>query len=193
MNIVYTFEIINYFTSFDAENNITYVSKIDWRYHGTNENNITSYVDGSNYYTEQPPYTSTTESDLVNMVANSNDIGNIQNKIKIKIYNIVYPRTYKWIIYSLNVIPSFEGYNNFVTIINWRYNATSDSGITANIEGQTTFNKVCDSFIDYNNLTENEVINWIESTEDIASLKEKLDSAINEKINPQIVSLPIPW
>lgn len=193
MNIIYTFEIINYTTSFDTENNITYVSVINWRYRGTNENNITSYEDGTNYYTEEPPYTSTTESDLINMVANSNDIGKLQNKTKIKIYNIVYPRTYKWIIYNLSVIPSFEGHNNFVAIINWRYNATSDSGIVANIEGQTNFNTICDSFIDYNNLTENDVISWIESTEDIDSLKQKLDNAINEKINPQIVSLPIPW
>lgn len=193
MNITYTCEVINYVESFDSENNINYISRIDWRYRGTNENNITSYEDGTNYYTEQPPYTSTTEGDLVNMVISSNDISTIQNKISIKIYNIVYPRVYRWIIYSLNTIPSFEGYDNFVTGVNWRYNATSDSGLTANIEGQSNFNSLNGQYINYTSLTESTVISWIESVEDMSNLQEKLDIIINQKIAPQIVNLPLPW
>ena len=193
MNIVYNCEIIDYTESFDTENNITYISKIDWRYIGTNENNITSYIDGVNYFDESTPYTSTTEVDLINMVINSNNINELQTKISLQIYNIVYPRIYKWFIYGLGTIPNFEGYSNFVTTIYWRYNATSDSGEVANIEGQSVFNKKGSVYVDYNDLTENDVINWIEATEDINYLREKLDITINQKIEPLIVNLPLPW
>lgn len=193
MNVLYAFEILNYVESIDSENNVTYISRIDWRYRGTNENNITSYEDGTNYYTEEPLYTSIIQDDLINMVINSNDIGNLQRKISIKIYNIVYPRTYRWFIYSLNTIPNFEGYNDFVTGVNWRYNATSDSGLTANIEGQSNFNNLSGQYINYSSLTENTVISWIEGTENIALLQEKLDNIINQKITPQIINLPLPW
>jgi hypothetical protein len=193
MNILYNCEIIDYTESFDTENNITYISKIDWRYIGTNENNITSYIDGVNYFGESTPYTSTTEVDLINMVIGSNNINELQTKISLQIYNIVYPRTYKWFIYSLGTIPNFEGYSNFVTTIYWRYNATSDSGEVANIEGQTVFNKKGSVYVDYYDLTENDITNWIELTEDINYLREKLDITINQKIEPLIVNLPLPW
>jgi len=193
MNIVYAFEILNYVESIDSENNVTYISRIDWRYRGTNENNITSYEDGTNYYTEESLYTSIIQDDLINMVISSNDIGNFQNKINIKIYNIVYPRTYRWFIYSLNTIPNFEGYENFVTGVSWRYNATSDSGLTANIEGQSSFNNLNGQYINYSSLNENTVISWIEGTENVSLLQEKLDNIINQKISPQIVNLPLPW
>jgi len=193
MIITYDFEILDFVESYDAQDNITYISRINWRYIGTNENNITSYIDGVNYYTEEQSYTSTTTNDLINAVSISNNTSILQNKIKIKIYNIVYPRTYKWIIYSLSVIPNFEGYGNFVTTVNWRYNATSDSGFYANIEGQSNFNKLSGQYVDYNSLNENDVISWIEASEDINGLNEKLDIMINEKIEPKIVNLPLPW
>jgi hypothetical protein len=193
MTITYAFEILNFVESYDSENNINYVSSINWRYRGANENNVTSYVDGTNYYTEQQSYTSTTNNDLINIVTISNNINILQNKIKINIYNIVYPRTYKWIIYSLSVMPNFEGYGNFVASVNWRYNAKSEQGFVANIEGQSNFNKQGGQYVTYENLTENDVISWIEATENTDILKEKLDTIINEQINPVIVNLPLPW
>ena len=102
--------------------------------------------------------------------------------------------TYRWYIYEMQVIPEFNGLSNFVTKINWRYNATNETGITADIEGMTIYNEETqDSYTDYYSLTEEEVNLWLDSQENILELQSKLDSIINEKINPIIITLPTPW
>jgi len=94
----------------------------------------------------------------------------------------------------MQVIPSYNGLSNFVTKITWRYNATNENGMTADIEGMTTFNEISqDPYIDYYSLTEEEVILWLNSQENILDLQNKLDNIINEKINPIIITLPTPW
>jgi hypothetical protein len=94
----------------------------------------------------------------------------------------------------MQVIPNFNGLSNFVSKINWRYNATNENGITADIEGMTTYNDSNENnYIDYYSLTEDEIIAWLNSQENILDLQYKLDSTINEKLNPVIVTLPLPW
>lgn len=105
--------------------------------------------------------------------------------------------TYRWYINSLETYPTFDGYDLFVTKVNWRYNATNENGVTSNIEGMTTFNSVNDTiehpYVLYTNLTENEVTEWLDEYNDIISLREKLDILIDEQVNPVIVTLPLPW
>ena len=102
--------------------------------------------------------------------------------------------TYRWYIYEMQVIPDLNGYTNFVTKITWRYNAINEDGITADIEGMTTYNEVNeDTYVDYYSLTEEEVNLWLDSQENISDLRNKLDSTILEKNNPIVITLPVPW
>ena len=102
--------------------------------------------------------------------------------------------TYRWYIYEMEVIPEFEGLQNFVTKIKWRYNATNENGLTSNIEGMTTYNEINEeTYIDYFSLTEDEVRMWLDSQENILELQSKLDSNIFEKNNPVVQTLPLPW
>jgi hypothetical protein len=103
--------------------------------------------------------------------------------------------TYRWYINELDVMPDFNGYNNFITRIIWRYNATNQDGINVNLEGQLTFNEENgqEPYLPYNSITEQEVIDWLNTYQDVASLQAQLDKMMDEKVNPTIVNLPLPW
>ncbi len=104
---------------------------------------------------------------------------------------------YKWYINSMETYPEFQGYSYFVAKVSWRYNATNDSGYTAYILGQTIFNEPEVSpenpYVEYSGLTEEEVIIWLDTHEDIITLRENLDSNIYSQMNPIILNLPLPW
>jgi len=105
--------------------------------------------------------------------------------------------TYRWYINELQTYPEFNGITNFVTNVIWRYNADNGSGTTANLFGQTVFNELIENpenpYVPYSSLTENEVVIWLETYNDVVSLQLKLDGIINEQINPLILNLPLPW
>lgn len=50
-----------------------------------------------------------------------------------------------------------------------------------------------DSFIPYNELTEEIVLDWINQIADIASIDADIDKKIDEQITPSVVNLPFPW
>lgn len=102
--------------------------------------------------------------------------------------------TYRWYIYEMETIQDFNGFTNFVCKIRWRYNATNENGITADIVDQTTYNHRSENpYVEYNDISESITIQWLEETVDLVSLQTKLDNIINEKTNPSVVTLPLPW
>jgi hypothetical protein len=101
--------------------------------------------------------------------------------------------TYRWYINELDVMPNFNGYSNFITRVVWRYNATNELGISVNLDGQLTFNEAPDPYVPYNLITEQQVIDWLDTYQDVASLQAQLDTMVEEKTNPKIVTLPLPW
>ena len=102
--------------------------------------------------------------------------------------------TYSWFIYEMETYPMFNGFPNFVSKIRWKYTAASEDGFSSNIEGMNTFNQESgNGYIDYYSLTESEVFLWLDSTNDIFQLQSRLDVIIEEKRNPPVVVLPLPW
>lgn len=100
---------------------------------------------------------------------------------------------FRWYINGMDVIPDYNGYSNFVSRILWRYNASTEDGYNADITGQLCFNEVPDPYIDYYSITEAQVIDWLNTYQDVIALQEKLDQTINEIKNPAVVNLPLPW
>jgi hypothetical protein len=45
----------------------------------------------------------------------------------------------------------------------------------------------------YPDLTENQVIGWLESGLDVSVIDAQLDAQIEEQINPPVIALPLPW
>lgn len=105
--------------------------------------------------------------------------------------------TYRWYINELQTIPTYSGYTDFVTNVVWRYYADNGEGYDAYLFGQTTFNEVNDTpehaYVPYSALTEVEVVEWLDTHADITTLQTRLTEMINEKINPPIIVLPLPW
>lgn len=102
--------------------------------------------------------------------------------------------TYSWIINSMEVIPSLDGLTNIVNIINWSYNGVSPTNIQGSISGNSVMPlPSSENFTPYNDLTQEMVISWLESTLDISSLQIRLDTQINLIENPPTVELPLPW
>ena len=49
------------------------------------------------------------------------------------------------------------------------------------------------AFTPYDQITEAQVIGWIESKVDMASLDQTLTTNVENQINPPVVELPLPW
>jgi hypothetical protein len=81
---------------------------------------------------------------------------------------------YTWTISSLETAPKEGQLIDVVKIVHWRY-------------------KGVDDFTAYPDLTEADVIAWLEAGLDVDSLKANIDSQIADQKNPKIITLPLPW
>ena len=96
--------------------------------------------------------------------------------------------TYTWKIENLGFTILDEGKQNVVNVILWRFTGTNDvfSSETCGATQLDLDKNV--SFIEYENLTENIVLNWLISAigeEQIAEIKLKIDTQIESQIEAQ--------
>jgi hypothetical protein len=105
--------------------------------------------------------------------------------------------TKNWVIAALDVAPSDETLTDVVKTIHWRKQATETVGektYTADMYGACSVTPPTpEAFISYTDLTEAEVIAWLEATLDTAAIDSALDTQIDMAKNPPIVSKPLPW
>lgn len=101
--------------------------------------------------------------------------------------------TYTWNVNTMDVAPSNDGLSNVVKVIHWRlmanngtYNA--DTYSTVSLDPPNS-----EHFVDFSNLTEAEVIAWVESKVDVDALKQDLDAKLERLANPPIVVMQGPW
>ena len=100
---------------------------------------------------------------------------------------------YDWEILSLYTVPSIDGLNNVVKRITWRYQA-KDGSYAGDIYHDTYLDSPNpQTFIQYDNLTKETIIGWIESTEDMTKVEEDALARLNESKNPSIVEKKVPW
>jgi hypothetical protein len=97
--------------------------------------------------------------------------------------------TYTWKINQLDSKIHEGGLDNVIYIIHWSYLATDDSlePITVSVSGAlgVKYNEG-DPFIPYEDLTKEDVVSWLESSEgiNVDAMKENLDNQIELKKNP---------
>lgn len=109
--------------------------------------------------------------------------------------------TYSWDCKTVDCLPTFEDLEDVVYNVHWRYNATSDKvdsfdiPYTATVYGtQIISTDDIKDFIPFDDLTNEKVSEWCESalgSEKVDELKKSLDSQIEQKINPESVTLTI--
>jgi hypothetical protein len=104
---------------------------------------------------------------------------------------------FQWVISQLNCAVESEGLANVINMIHWRYNAIQVDG------GKTYFSETYgassvaqpnpQNFTPYADVTEQEVINWLEEILPVEDMKLSLENNIALQINPVEVVLPLPW
>jgi hypothetical protein len=104
--------------------------------------------------------------------------------------------TYQWTIKAMDCVPQEDGHTDVVVTANWTVSAT-DGTYTSSAYGTQSFAyDAGKAFIPYANLTQDEVIGWVQSAmgvDSVTALQENLDKQIENQINPPIVTPPLPW
>ena len=89
--------------------------------------------------------------------------------------------TYKWTINALDAKISHDSKDNVINTIHWGYSASEDheAGMyTASSIGSHNVVYDADNFTEYDSITEEDVIGWLESSLDVATIKTGLDNQI---------------
>lgn len=104
---------------------------------------------------------------------------------------------YSWTISQLDckIQDTVDGkeLKNIVETIHWRYKLT-DEDITVELYDATSlFDIDVNNFIEYENLTKQNVIDWLTENLDIEDLQKHLNDLMTLKKNPVMEVLPLPW
>ena len=104
---------------------------------------------------------------------------------------------YKFIISQLDTAPQDGNLHDVVKVIHWRYQATEivgDKTYTAEVYSSYGCAQPSDTdFTAYPDLTEEQVVSWLEGGLDVSSLQANIDAQIENQKNPPIVNLGLPW
>jgi hypothetical protein len=101
---------------------------------------------------------------------------------------------YKWTFSAFDCRINEEGMQDVVTTVHWRYNGTNEDGISAEIYGaQSVPTPNPEAFTPYPDLSENQVIGWMEETMDMETIQQNINKQIELIVNPVNVTLPPPF
>jgi hypothetical protein len=105
--------------------------------------------------------------------------------------------TKKWVISAIQCKPTENELTDVVSVIHWRKQATEVVGDTTYM---TELFGACDisspdpeTFISFADLTEAQVISWLEATLDVEDIDASLDAKIDAEKNPPLVVKRAPW
>ena len=103
--------------------------------------------------------------------------------------------TYVWEITGMKMAPSLDGLTDVVTNVQFNYTGTdSDSGFSSTFNGAYPVPPPSSaSFVPLADLTEDEVIAWVQSIYNMDHPNEVVLKQINEKITPTDDEAPMPW
>jgi hypothetical protein len=100
---------------------------------------------------------------------------------------------YTYDIISLYTVPSKNGLDNVVSEVNWRYQVT-DEAYYADWYLRTKLGEPdSETFVAYDQLTDEHIFSWIQSSVDIDAIKQEVDKRLEEKKNPKLLEKKVPW
>jgi len=109
--------------------------------------------------------------------------------------------TLSWIIERLLVKPTEGSLTDVVITADWRCNGTETTGsgdteqtYIGTCYGSCSFAPPTDNFTPYDQLTEQQVLNWCwENGVDKTAIEANVSLQIQNQIDPPVVVLPLPW
>jgi hypothetical protein len=101
--------------------------------------------------------------------------------------------TILWIIERLLVKPTEGSLTDVVITADWRCNGTQDQ-YSGTCYGSCSFQPPTGSFTPYDELTEQQVLDWcFANGVDQAAIEANVTQQIENQIDPPVVTLPLPW
>jgi len=101
--------------------------------------------------------------------------------------------TYKWIVSALDCKKEIEDLKDVVCNVHWKYEATKNNIVVSNYGVLSLTNPNKDNFIALNELTENDVVNWLKSNLEVNELNESLENQIDSIENPTEIKINQPF
>ena len=102
---------------------------------------------------------------------------------------------YNWQISQIEVVKSSGDLSNVAQTIHWRLDGVED-GCTSGVYGAVTLaDPDPNNFVNYEGLTPDQVVSWIESAlgPTLDDYKNKIAADIEMQKNPPTATLPPPW
>jgi hypothetical protein len=101
--------------------------------------------------------------------------------------------TILWIIERLLCKPTEGTLTDVVITADWRCNGTQDN-YSGTCYGSTSFAPPSGDFTPYDQLTEQQVLDWCYANGvDKTAIEANVTAQINDQINPPIIAPPLPW
>ena len=101
--------------------------------------------------------------------------------------------TISWIIERLLVKPTEGSYTDVVITADWRCNGSQDQ-YSGTCYGSCSFAPPTEGFTPYDQLTEQQVLDWCYANGvDQAAIEANVTQQIENQIDPPVVVLPLPW
>jgi len=104
---------------------------------------------------------------------------------------------FQFVISQLNCAVESEGLPNVINVIHWRYQATQVDGDKtwfAETYGASSVGQPNpQNFVPYEDVTEAEVVSWLEEILPMEAMQASLEANIALQITPKEVTLPLPW
>ena len=104
--------------------------------------------------------------------------------------------TITWQVESLSCVPQSEGQADVVVSVAWRVNGV-DGIYNATVYGtQTLTPSDSKEFIAYADLTETQVIGWVQDAmgeDQVADINANIEGQIENQVNPPITTPTLPW
>jgi len=102
-----------------------------------------------------------------------------------------------WSVIGLTVAPQKDSLTDVISEAMFKITG-SDGAYTASAVCQQNFNFDPNGFVEFNNVTESQVINWIQKemgTDKLNQLKNNIQSQIDtfNLAVPELISKPLPW
>jgi hypothetical protein len=100
---------------------------------------------------------------------------------------------YNFVISACDVVLNEGTMKDVITTIHWRYNATND-GFFAETYGASAMGQPTpENFTDYNNVTKEQMVSWLEGVLDVPAMQLNLNAQIELLKNPVTATLPPPF
>ena len=101
--------------------------------------------------------------------------------------------TYKWSISAIDTAVSEEGLSNVAKTIHWRLLADNGTHVAESYSSVSLSSPEAETFVEFDDLTEEIVVSWLEAKLDVNALKASLDAQLEKLANPPMVTKSAPW